>query len=91
METTKTVDLVKGIFTPEEAKLILSGLINHKINFHYMKNFSSRERLGVPVDGSQKRISDLTKSRGEIFEIIEKAVEQKCQIKIDSTISISID
>lgn len=87
----QTIELITGSFSPEEAKLILSGLINHKINFHYMKNFSSEQRFGIPVSGSQERIESLKEARSEVFSIIEKAIQENRPLKINSNIIISLD
>lgn len=87
----QTIELITGSFSPEEAKLILSGLINHKINFHYLKNFSSEQRLGIAVSGSQERIENLKHARNEVFSLIEKATLENRTLKINSTIIISLD
>lgn len=91
MKNTQVIELITGSFTTEEAKQILSGLIKHKIDFHYMKNFSSEQRLGVSVQGSRERIQELNESRKKVFELIEKAFAEGRHLKISSTIIIEVE
>lgn len=91
MKATQSVKFIEGKFSPAEAKEILNGLINHKIHFHSLKNFSSEERFGVPLEGSQKRIKDLQASKEAIILIIEQAVDNNTNLKIESSINITFE
>lgn len=91
MRSKQNINLVKGTFSPEDAKLILFNLITHKINFHSMKNFSSEERLGKPEKGSKKRIEHLKACRDKVFALIEIAKEQKYDLNIHSDIIITLN
>jgi hypothetical protein len=91
MSTTKNITLVKGSFTVEEAKDILLTLLNNKINFHQMKNFSLVERFGMPEFGSQKRIDELKLNREELTDFFKSAEAKNLTFSIDSVIQIRMN
>jgi hypothetical protein len=91
MKKTETIKLLKGKFSPGDAKEILITLITHKINFHQMKNFSLEERFGKPEKRSEKRITELKKSRDRAREIIDAAIENGYSLHIDSSIKIKLE
>jgi len=86
----QTEDLVRGEYSAEEAKEIVSNLIMQKINFHNLRDFSSRERYGKADENSLKRIEELKESRQLMFEIIEAAKEDGKAVKINSSITIEL-
>jgi histidinol phosphatase-like PHP family hydrolase len=86
----QTEDLVRGEYSAEEAKEIVSNLIMQKINFHNLRDFSSRERYGKADEISLKRIEELKESRQLMFEIIEAAKEDGKAVKINSSITIEL-
>ena len=91
MKVNQHIKFIEGKFCPEEAKELLVDLINNKIQFHTMKNFSSEERFDKPVEGSQKRITELKESREEILLIIQQSVDQDTNLKIESSINITFE
>ncbi|MEO8821060.1 MAG: hypothetical protein ABI267_00805 [Ginsengibacter sp.] len=91
MKLKYSVTFIKGSFTPQEAKDVLLELITYKINFHSIKNFSSQERYGKPLKGSQKRIEELQASREKFVKLIESAAREKTNLTIDSHIHIFIE
>ncbi|CAN5792595.1 hypothetical protein BH11BAC3_BH11BAC3_40230 [soil metagenome] len=91
MTGKKDIKFIDGKFSPEDAKEILVNLMNHKIRFHSMKNFSSEERFGKPVEGSQKRIDELKASREKIILLIQQAVDDKSDLRIESSINIAFE
>jgi hypothetical protein len=52
--------LVEGQYTTVEAKKILLGLINSKINFHQLEHFSNEIRFNENNNHSKIRIELLT-------------------------------
>jgi hypothetical protein len=82
--------LISGIFSAADAKEVLLHLINHKINFHGMKNFSAEERFGKKDTHSQQRTAELKVTRENIIRLIEKAAAENKQLKIDSSIKIEL-
>lgn len=84
----QTFELIKGDFTPDEAKEILFNLLNKKINFHKDRNWSSQERLGQPDNHSLERIKVLTASKTAILEMIEDVKKQGTSLRVNASISI---
>lgn len=82
--------LIKGKFSPSEAKEILLHLFSHKINFHEMRNFSSMERFGKKDIHSIKRAAELKETREQIIKLLEKSVNEKKNLRIDSVIKIGM-
>ncbi len=91
MKAKQPIKFIEGKFSPEEAKEVLVDLLNHKINFHSLKNFSSEERFGKPVEGSQKRIEELKESREKIIVLIKQAVDKNTNLRIESYINIAFE
>lgn len=46
--------LIEGIFDPNEAKTLLNSLINNKISFHSLEDFSSQIRFNKDTYHSKK-------------------------------------
>jgi hypothetical protein len=82
--------LIDGEFSAEEAQKILMSLINNKIDFHNLVAFSNHIRFNGDVNGSKKRIEELTKTREEIAEITKKANLEGYYFAIKSTISLEL-
>lgn len=82
--------LVEGQYTPLEAKKILLGLINSKINFHQLENFSSEIRFNKDTAHSKIRIELLTDASENITDLIAFSILNDMQFKIDGTIQISL-
>lgn len=91
MKAKQPIKFIEGKFSPEEAKEILVDLLNHKIRFHSLKNFSFEERFGKPVEGSQKRIEDLKASREKIILVIQQAKDNNTNLRIESSINIAFE
>ncbi len=91
MKKTETIDLIKGTFTPDEAREILLKLLADKINFHNMKNWSSRERFGKPDIDSEQRLKYLDESRKNVEMFILKAISEQKNITINSSIEMNIE
>lgn len=54
--------LLKGNFSSEEAKEILTRLFNDKVHYHRLRNFSHEERFGEPEPHTSGRIAELKKT-----------------------------
>jgi len=83
-------DLVRGEYSAEEAKEIISNLILQKINFHNLKDFSSKERFGEADKNSIMRIEELKESRQHLLDVIDAAKKAGKTVKISSTIAIEL-
>lgn len=85
----KTIKLIKGLYTPNEAKEILLDMLDSKINFHKIKSLSSLVRCNQPNAESEARIEELKEARGQILKLIQEAREGNTQLRIESTVHIS--
>jgi hypothetical protein len=47
MQNKSEHKLIDGIFEPDEAKNMLNSLINNKINFHNLEDFSNSIRFDI--------------------------------------------
>lgn len=90
MENHNEFKLVKGVFSPEDAKEVLFKLVNSKIKFHQLEKFSLTERNMGDVDYSEERIHQLEVSKIQIEEQIALAQKEKKAIKIDGTIVLEL-
>lgn len=91
MKKMKTIKLIAGQFSPEEARDILYSLLRSKIEFHCQKDFSSQERFGEPDLESKKRVAELREAKEELFALMQQALEENRKVKIASEIIISFD
>ncbi len=82
--------LVEGQYTPLEAKKILLGLINSKINFHQLENFSNEIRFSESTAHSKIRIELLTNASENITDLIADSIPNDMEFKIEGTIQISL-
>lgn len=82
--------LVEGQYTPLEAKKILLGLINSKINFHQLENFSNEIRFSENSAHSKIRIELLTNASENITDLIADSIPNDMEFKIEGTIQISL-
>lgn len=89
MKTLQSINLLKGQYNPKEAKEILLDIIVNQINFHKLKNLSSRVRFERPDAESEKRIQELQEAKDKITSIIQKALKEDVKLKIESNITIS--
>ncbi|MDR6156881.1 MULTISPECIES: hypothetical protein [Chryseobacterium] len=89
VKTDNTFFLIKGIFSPEDAKEILSKIYNFKINYHNLNNWRSLERFGIDDENSQKRIPKLKNDKAKIEELIDHGKAREQKIRINAEISIS--
>jgi hypothetical protein len=80
--------LIKGNFTPSEAREVLMSLIRSKISFHKKKNLRSYEHNGSEDHESKERIEELEKMRKQLLMILENADRDGISIKMESDLTI---
>lgn len=88
LEAVDSFDVIKGEFTPAEAKEIIGYLIRKKIQFHQGRNFSKEIRQGMQDEDSIQRIQQLRQMRNEIDKLIENAENDGKKLKVNATIKI---
>lgn len=89
MKNQKIFKLIDGRFSSNESREILQNVFSGKIQFHQIKNFSSRERFGKDDEIALIRIPQLNNSLKEIMEMIREAEKNGEQIEIKSEVTIS--
>jgi hypothetical protein len=82
--------LIDGIFEPNEAKTLLNSLIDNKISFHSLEDFSSQIRFNKDTDHSKKRIEELNKMNTLINDVIIQAETEKHTLEIECIIKITV-
>lgn len=91
MKKKETIELIKGSFSPDEAKEILLQMLNNKMKFHKLKNWSSQERFGKPDAFSEERLKSLEESRKKVEKLLSESTGGERTIIINSTIEINIE
>ncbi|TXK50064.1 hypothetical protein FVR03_05535 [Pontibacter qinzhouensis] len=86
-----TINLIMGDYTPMEAKETLLDVVNSKINFYKLQNFSAQVRFGKPDTASESRVNELEEARAQIIALIQKAQEASSSLKIESTINVAFE
>lgn len=90
MSKHEKLNLIEGSFIDEDAKEILMNIFSTKIHFHEMKNFSSKERFGIPDEIASKRIPKLKGEIEKLANILAEAKSQHKKLVITSEINISL-
>ncbi|MBN8826885.1 MULTISPECIES: hypothetical protein [unclassified Spirosoma] len=90
MEHQIDLKLIEGVFTHEDAREVLCGLLTYKINFHDLKNFSHMERKGKEHIDSLKRLTELKADKDRIVSWL-KGIESGEMIRIQSEIKIYVE
>ena len=88
--TTNQLDLIKGQFTADEAKEILTTIFLAKMKFHELKNFSTQIRTGKPDSFSQERMLFLGEELKKIELIVNEAKSLNKKLHLKSDISVSL-
>ncbi|HEY0054448.1 MAG TPA: hypothetical protein VGB63_03740 [Pedobacter sp.] len=88
MNNDPNLTLINGEFTPADAREILKNVFWSKIQFHEMRNFSSKERHGKEDEIALKRITELKKSLEKLLEIVFEAESNNETLSIQAEICI---
>jgi hypothetical protein len=88
MDKIKNYKLIDGSFEVDEAKEVLLGLLDYKIQFHANKVFSTDIRFGEHDEMSSKRAVELKATRIEVEELIQKLNFSFKKLRITSTIVV---
>ena len=84
----ESYELVKGRFTPQEARELLNDLLSKKISFHQLKCFSQFLKEGTKNNAAEQRIEELKLAKAEAEYLIQQAEEAGKQLEINSSIVI---
>lgn len=84
------LELIKGEFSPEDARDILLQLFTDKINYHQARNLSSLERFGKLNEISVRRLPELKLQIKRINDLFLKGDFSGNTIKINASVNIEI-
>jgi len=79
---------IKGEFTPIEAQEIINHIIDKKIQFHNIKNFSDQIRFGKVDEDRLERIKELEESKKDFQKTILGAIDEGKKMRIKSIVEI---
>jgi len=86
-----TVELVKGQFTPSQAREVLVSLLDQKINFHLIEKHQKWEKdHNCDMTDLNKRIEELEEEKRKVKEFLSASDDQDVPtIKLSGNILIS--
>lgn len=90
MKKEENIDLIKGEFSPDEAKKILFTIINDKIKFNSRQILGMEERNSGDPERYKKRLAELKISLDSVLKLMEEAKLANSIIEIDAEIKICI-
>lgn len=91
MQNLTEFKLIDGVFTVEETTRILTALLNYKIDYHNREDFSNHIRFNKDIEHSKKRINQLLESKNSLPNLLEAAAAQNLNLKINGTITITLE
>lgn len=83
MENEFEFELVNGNFSPEEAKTVINSLINSKINFHNLEDFSNSIRFNSDSSNSKIRIEQLNEIKTKINQLLTEANSKNLSVELN--------
>ena len=89
-KATQIIQLVNGVFTPNEAYDVIISLINEKINFHKLQRLQLWEgNHGCDTDQLDGRIKELLEEKQHVKEIIANYKDSGKSLKINGILEIT--
>jgi len=90
-DKNESFHLVKGQFSPEEAREVLLSLINSKIQFHELQIMRKKARGEGDIDVSLQRIESLEeRSRDQILELTSMYDSLGCELELEAEVVLSL-
>lgn len=88
---TQDITLIDGLFNATDAADIIDAVLNVKINYHKLKRLSITEGNSDDIcEYDNSRINELIEAKETAREYFKNVRLNGGKLKIDSTISISI-
>ena len=88
----QTLKLIDGNFTKSEALDIINNVMDVKINFHKLQRLSKTEgNINDACTYDNSRISELIADKKSTIEFLKSLENNGYNLKISSSISISIE
>lgn len=89
VQTKKEIKLIDGVFTPNEAKSLLVTMIDNKINYHKLDDFSFHIRTDRHPHHSKQRVEELLETKAQLRSWID--LIEHPSLKIKGTVIIEVD
>lgn len=80
--------LIKGFFTPDEAREVLSTLFRSKIHMHSLESFSTLVKAGYEPEEHKQRIKELSESLERLLNAVRLASDSNLNLRIDCAVKI---
>lgn len=80
--------LIKGVFTPDEAKEVLTTLFRSKIQMHSLSSFSSYIKTGTESHVDNSRKQELTESLEKLVKSIKEHTDPEIEVKLDCQVKM---
>lgn len=90
MEKPFTFQLISGQFLPTDGTQILLSLINSKIKYHSLENFSSEIRFDNVNSNGKMRIEALQEASNVVTVLAAEAQKSGMRLQISSIVTITL-
>ncbi len=90
LDLKKDFLLISSTLPPTEANMMLVHLINSKINYHNLDDFSHFVRKERNIEYSKKRIIELNATKTSLKSFLDKADEKGYNVSVKMTISLEV-
>lgn len=91
MENKKQFKLIDSVFTTTDASSLLCSLIDEKIRFHKLDDFSNHIRHNRYSQYSKDRIAELAETKTDLKSWIDLIKDNAPNLIVKSTVTIEID
>jgi hypothetical protein len=88
MQSIKQEALVKGNFTADQAKEVLTTLFRSKIQMHNILSFGSLVRTGSESAEDNDRKKELAESLDRLLKVIKANADQDLYVKLDCMVKM---
>ena len=91
MENKKEFKLIDGVFTASDASSLLSNLINEKIRYHKLDDFSNHIRNDRDAQHSKERIAALDETKADLKAWFDLIKHNAPNLIVKSTVTIEFN
>lgn len=91
MQMLQSTKLIEGVYTPQEAKEILTGLLDHEINFYKIQNLTAEVRDGNPDALAWNKVQELSAEKERLLQMIRSASKEGKKLNIYSTVHLRLE
>lgn len=88
-EPGDSFQLVRGVFSPDDASRVLFDLVKSKIRYHHDEAFRIEEKYNGDVSHSKQRIKELKALNEQLEKTISDARSNSKRLKVDGKLNIS--